>query len=63
MRTVHQLSTTNSIRNAGRNAFVCAAVAMVIGQIAFTSELEGFGLKPWMHGERDPRKHPGKEDV
>jgi hypothetical protein len=62
VRTVQQLST-NSIRIAGRNAFACATAAVAASQIAFASELKGFGLNPWMHGERDPRRHPGQGDV
>ena len=61
VRTGQQL-TTNSIRTAGRNAFACAATTVVASQIALASQLAGFGSKPWMH-ERDPRKHPGQEDV
>jgi hypothetical protein len=62
VRTVQQLST-NSIRTAGRNASACAAATVAARQIAFASEHESFGLKPWMHGDRDPRRHPGQEDV
>jgi hypothetical protein len=62
VRTVQQLSTT-STRTAGRNTSACAAATAVVSQIAFASELESFGSKPWMHGYRDPRRHPGQQDV
>ena len=62
MRTGQQLPT-NSIRTAGRIAFACAAGTVVASRIALGSKLAGSGSEPWMHGERDPRKHPGQGDV
>jgi hypothetical protein len=62
VRTATQLSTI-STRTAGRNTSACAAATVVVSQIAFVSELESFGSKPWMHGYRDPRRHPGRQDV
>lgn len=62
MRTAQQLSTT-STRPAGRNTSACAAATVVVSQIAIASGLERFETKPCMHGYRDPRRHPGQEDV
>jgi hypothetical protein len=55
--------STNSTRIAGRNTSACAAATVVVSQIACAAELESFGTKPWMHGYRDPRSHPGQQDV
>jgi hypothetical protein len=60
MTTVQQLSTY-SARTAGRNAFARAAVMGGVYQIAFAPK--SCAQKPWLHGERDPHKHPGPGDV
>jgi hypothetical protein len=60
MTTVQQISTY-SARTAGRNAFACAAVMAGTYPIAFTPK--SCAQKPWLHGERDPYKHPGPGDA
>jgi len=62
VRTVQQLST-NPARTAGRMTSACAAATVVAHQAAFACGLESRVAKPWIHGDRDPRRHPGQEDV
>jgi hypothetical protein len=50
-------------RPAGRNASACAAATVALSQIAIAFELESFETQPCMHGYRDPRRHPGQQDV
>jgi hypothetical protein len=58
-----QQPSTNSTRTVGRNAFACAVATMAVNQIAFAFGLERLEQKPWLHGYRDPREHPGQGDV
>lgn len=62
MKSVQQL-ITNQVRIAGEMSFARAAATVASRQIANWAGLESFGTEPSLHGDSDPRKHPGQADV
>jgi hypothetical protein len=62
VKTARQLTTT-STRTTGRDTSARAVATVAVNQVAFMCGLESSPRKPWIHGYRDPRRHPGQQDV